>query len=230
MGGMNYGCQSNNKELRRRDGGHRCGLVPNRCQIRRREFLELCTAVHACSRFGYVCRLQAGAEVAGKFPARIAALLHLSAFIFATGLGWSLAEGTLPPRDVDTVWLEASAIARHNVRTVCVLAIASLTTGGVVGLVLFGANGYAFGAMLGMAPLAKVHWVLLYAPLEVAAFTVASVAATRFSWMVGRWLGEGAPVSVEGSRVSVTVTIVAGALAVAALLEALAIHWAWSND
>ena len=230
MGDLNYGRQSNNKELRRRDGGHRCGLVPNRCQIRGREFLELRIAVHACSRCGYVCRLQAGAEVAGKFPARIVVLLHLLAFALATGVGWSLAEGTLPPRDVDAVWLEATAIAGHNVRTVCVLAIASLTTGGVAGLVLFGANGYAFGAMLGMAPLAKVHWVLLYAPFEVAAFTVASVTATQFSWMVGRWLREDAPVSGVGSRVGVTATIVAGTLAGAAILEALAIHWAWSND
>lgn len=168
--------------------------------------------------------------MAGKFPARIAVLLHLSAFALATGAGWSLAEGALPPRTVDAVWREATAIAGHNVRTACVLAIASLTTGGVAGLVLFGANGFAFGAMLGMAPAAKVHWVLLYAPFEVAAFTVASVAATRSSWMVGRWLREDAPLSLAASRVAATATMVAGTLAVAALLEALAIHWAWSDD
>lgn len=156
--------------------------------------------------------------------------LHLSVFAMAVGAGWSLAEGNLPPRDVDAVWQEAVAIASQNARTVCVLVVASLTTGGLAGLFLFGVNGYAFGAMLGIAPLAKVHWVLLYAPVEVSAFTVASVAATRLSWMVGRWLRKDAPFSVADSRVGVTAAVVVGTLAVAALLEALAIHWAWNSD
>lgn len=156
--------------------------------------------------------------------------VHLSVFAMAVGAGWGLADGNLPPRDVDAVWQEAVAIAGQNTRTVCVLVVASLTTGGLAGLFLFGVNGYAFGAMLGMAPLAKVHWVLLYAPVEVSAFTVASVAATRFSWMVGRWLRKDVPVSAADSRVGVTAAVVVGTLAVAALLEALAIHWAWSND
>ena len=165
-----------------------------------------------------------------EFPARVAVFVHLSVFAMAVGAGWGLAEGDLPPRDADALWREAVAIASQNARAVCVLVVASLTTGGLAGLLLFGVNGYAFGAMLGMAPLTKVHWVLLYAPVELSAFTVASVAATRFSWMVGRWLREDAPVSMAGSRVGVTATVVAGTLAAAALLEALAIHRAWSND
>ncbi|MCY4601138.1 MAG: stage II sporulation protein M [Acidobacteria bacterium] len=157
-------------------------------------------------------------------------MLHLSAFVLATGMGWGMADGNLSSREVDAVWLEAVAIARRNARALCVLVAASLTTGGFAGLCLFGINGYAFGTMLGMAPAAKIYWVLLYAPIEVSAFTVASVAATRLSWAAARWLRGDASVSAAGCRIGVTAAGVACALAAAAFLEALAIRGAWSDD
>ena len=168
--------------------------------------------------------------VVRRFPAQLVVLLHLSVFTVSVGAGWGTAEGSLAPRPVDGVWQEAVAVASHNARTVCVLAVASLTTGGLGGLFLFGVNGYAFGKMLGMAPAAKVHWVLLYAPVEVWAFTVASVAATRWSWMTACWLLRQHAAPAAGRHAGVTVTVVAGILAAAALLEALAIQGAWGDD
>lgn len=168
--------------------------------------------------------------VVRRFPARLAVLLHLAVFTVSVGAGWGASEGSLVQRPVEGVWREAVAIASHNARTVCVLAVASLTTGGLGGLFLFGVNGYAFGMMLGMVPTVKLHWVFLYAPVEIGAFTVASVAATRWSLKTACWLLRQSAAPAPRWRDGVTVAVVAGSLAAAAFLEAFAIQAAWSDD
>lgn len=164
-----------------------------------------------------------------RFSTRVAAFLHLSIFMVSVGLGWHQADGVLAPGAVDGIWREAAAIAGQNARAVCVLAAASLTTGGLGGLLFFAVNGYVFGEMLGMVPATKIYWVLLYAPVEIGAFTVASVAAARPAWMVAQWLREDNSGPLAPPRWAAVVVIVAGSLAAAALLEVLAIQGAWGR-
>ena len=204
-----------------------CDSLSGGCEVCRWKHLGVRVDVRADRRGVRVPRMSARPVVLRQFPARLSIVLYWSVLVAASGLGWSAAEGDLPQRIPDSPFREAVAIAAHNFVAVCVLVVASLASGGVGGLFFFAVNGYAFGQMLGMAPPEKTPWVLVYAPVELWAFTAAAVASARLSWAVARWLGDGTSFADAARRVAISLVLIVVLLVVAAILEAIAIRGAW---
>ena len=211
------------------DSRNQRGCAAYRCQVRGWQLVGIRADDGANWWRGHISRLPPGTVVLQSFPRRVVVLAHLAVFATSVVAGWSTAEGALPGREVGAARQEAMAIAVQNVRAACVLAVASLVTAGFGGIVFFAVNGHAFGRMLGIVPLQQAPWVLLYAPVEVWAFTVASVAAARLSWDVARWL-HGEPWSRTAVwRAGRAMAGMAGMLGAAAILETFAILGAWGD-
>lgn len=151
-------------------------------------------------------------------------------FVVFVVWGSLVADGQLPPREVDTWWRELLFILGNNTGVLVSMYIGCLLSVGIVGVPFFAINGFVFGEMIRSVPMEKVPWVLLYAPLEMATFAFAFLGARETSLAVLRLLAGN---DFGGRRAFVRGVYRAIAafwlLLVAALLEVAAIQGAWGN-
>ena len=125
------------------------------------------------------------------------------------------------------VWEEAGRIYSNNLRALAVLLVSGALVVGVAGIILFALNGHVFGQMV-VASRVEVAWLWLFAPLELAAFAVGAAASMEIGLGLVRWLRDGVPIgAVHWERCGAAVLMAAAGLAVAAVLEGVAIRWAW---
>lgn len=144
--------------------------------------------------------------------------------------GSLVTEGQLPPREVDAWWRELISILAANCGVFVGMYVGCVLSAGIVGVPFFAANGLVFGGMLASVPLAKVPWVLLYAPLEMAAFALAFLGGRDISLAVVRGLaGNGGVERCEIMHGACRAVVAFGLLVVAAALEVAAIFGAWND-
>jgi uncharacterized membrane protein SpoIIM required for sporulation len=121
-------------------------------------------------------------------------------------------------------------LAWHNLGALIWLVAAGAFFVGTLSVLLFAVNGYLFGHMLAITD-APLFWVALYAPVELISFAVGAGASTHLGLEIVRWLRHDASVSEPLLRQSViAIGIGAAGLAVAALLEGIAIQSVWATQ
>jgi hypothetical protein len=156
-------------------------------------------------------------------------VLHLITFALAAGIGWNTATGALPPRSPGTFYADVPMIAGNNLQVLVILIATNVLVIGLIGLAMFAVHGYLFGQMLAMTP-GPIHWVWLYAPLEVMSFAFGASASVLILIEAGRWLRTGLPASAPMLRtVALAILLAVDGLLVAAFLEAVAITAAWGS-
>ncbi len=149
------------------------------------------------------------------------AAVQLVVFTFACVQGWN--EPVIPiqaPR-FEGVASKAMEIFAHNAGATLAIAVGSVCTVGVFGVLMHGVNGYMAGALMRSTVEHELtHWIWLFAPGEVLAFASAGAAAATVA------------ISAFKGRSTVRAGLRAVALSLAimapsAVLESVLIKLAW---
>lgn len=163
------------------------------------------------------------AALPSSLSARAVVTSQVVSFGVASGAGYWLAGGNQSANVPGSFWCTALEILFQNVGALVVLALGSLLSFGICGILFFTINGMVFGNMLGVLPTETVAYVALYAPLEIAAFLFVSFAATGAAFSIMHGDDVALSLTAAGRRIGY-----AGAgLGASACLEAWAISLAW---